>query len=188
MNDTNATKTNKTKATKTKTKKAAKITKATTKLSPKLSKNGKKLGRKRYDPLFPTTAEWTLREFMIANEVNPETGMGPRCSKLTLIKFLQRDSERMGHSLVKRLSKTSEPVGGTLGRKPFVYTLRKKPVVAAIADAPVDNGITVPVMDVTTPTDATPIPEEPVSATTETSTEEVTAEVPAATTDPVPVA
>ena len=144
------------------TKKATKPAKAAKPSKSAKSGNGK-VGRPRYVPTFPKAAEWTLRDFMVANGVNPDTGKGPRCSKLTLIKFLASDSERMGHSIVKRLSKTAEPAGdGKLGRKPFVYTLRAKKSVndaapeaaPAPAPAPEAGDVTVPVADIQSPAPA----------------------------------
>ena len=100
-------------------------------------------GRPKYQPTFPTRKEWTFLDLMDANNVNPNTGKGKNCTKLTLTKFLDRDlwirAERRGkkkgkilranaHSLVVRLEGVfAEPDSKSgLGRKGFVYSLRAK--------------------------------------------------------------
>lgn len=117
---------------------------ATTPAAPKASKAPKgKPGRPLYAPKFPRKAEWTLKDFCVANEVDPETGKGPRCSKLTLIKWLGRDKARKGRSLVKRLDHTASPDSEKgLGRKAFLFSLREK----MTADAS-DTEITAPATD-----------------------------------------
>lgn len=86
-----------------------------------------KPGRPLYVPKFPRKVEWTLKDFCVANEVDPQTGKGPRCSKLTLIKWLGRDKARKGRSLVKRLDHTAAPDSEKgLGRKAFLFSLRDK--------------------------------------------------------------
>ena len=96
--------------------------------SPKAAKAPKgKPGRPLYVPKFPRKVEWTLKDFCVANEVDPENGKGPRCSKLTLIKWLGRDKARKGRSLVKRLDHTAAPDSEKgLGRKAFLFSLREK--------------------------------------------------------------
>lgn len=100
-------------------------------------------GRPAYEPKFPRSLEWTFADFMEANEVNPETGKGPKCSKLTLTKYLDRDmyhpiesgkykgkpdrNRPRKNSLVVKSDKTREPNSESgLGRKTFVFYLRAK--------------------------------------------------------------
>lgn len=153
--------------------------------TPKAAKG--KAGRPLYVPKFPRKVEFTLKDFCVANEVDPVTGKGPRCSKLTLIKWLGRDKARKGRSLVKRLDHTSAPDSEKgLGRKAFLFSLREKmatdtaPTTADVATADVSDetsayeaqkaallGSPTPVVDISTPaSDATPevIPVEAVSA------------------------
>ena len=99
-------------------------------------------GRPAYVPKIPGR-KFTFADFMEANEVNPETGKGPNCSKLTLTKFLDRDmynafesGARKGkankasprkNSLVIKLDETREPNSESgLGRKTYVYLRRDK--------------------------------------------------------------
>lgn len=100
-------------------------------------------GRPKYQPVFPTRKEWDFLNFLDANGVNPKTGKGKNCTKLTLTKFLDRDlwirAESRGKkkgkilranpkSIVVRLANTfSEPESKSgMGRKGFVYSLRAK--------------------------------------------------------------
>ena len=141
-----------------------------------------KPGRPLYVPKFPRKVEWTLKDFCVANEVDPETGKGPRCSKLTLIKFLARDKARKGRSLVKRLDHTAAPDSEKgLGRKAFLFSLREKmateasdsatpaanPETSAASDVSAETsayeaqkaallGSPAPVVDITTPDAPTP--------------------------------
>lgn len=151
--------------------------------APKAAKAPKgKPGRPLYVPKFPRKVEWTLKDFCVANEVDPETGKGPRCSKLTLIKWLGRDKARKGRSLVKRLDHTAAPDSEKgLGRKAFLFSLREKlandstpdantatdaapaapsDVSPATADYEAQKaallGTPAPVVDITTPADSTP--------------------------------
>ena len=99
-----------------------------------------KPGRPLYVPKFPRKVEWTLKDFCVANEVDPETGKGPRCSKLTLIKWLGRDKARKGRSLVKRLDHTAAPDSEKgLGRKAFLFSLREKLTNDSTPDAAPDT-------------------------------------------------
>jgi len=100
-------------------------------------------GRPAYEPKFPRSLEWVFADFMEANEVNPKTGKGPKCSKLTLTKNLDRDmyhpiesgknkgkpdrNRPRKNSLVVKSDKTREPNSERgLGRKTFVFYLRAK--------------------------------------------------------------
>lgn len=153
--------------------------------APKAATKGPKgkPGRPLYVPKFPRKKEWTLKDFCLANEVNPDTGKGPRCSKLTLIKWLGRDKARKGRSLVKRLDHTAAPDSEKgLGRKAFLFSVREKMATdAADTETPADDstpeatpaetpetsayeaqkaallGTAAPVVDITTPApEATP--------------------------------
>lgn len=106
-----------------------------------MKKNIKKSpGRPAYKPVLPK-GNFTLADFCESNGVNPDTGKGKFCSKLTLIKWLDRDrfmTDAKGNidkdrprrnSLVILLDKTEEPVAHAkankgLGRKRLVYCLR----------------------------------------------------------------
>jgi hypothetical protein len=151
-----------------------------------------KPGRPLYVPKFPRKVEFTLKDFCLANGVDPETGKGPNCSKLTLIKWLGRDKARKGRSLVKRLDHTAAPDSEKgLGRKAFLFSLREKlaadsadtatpapasPEIPTPAEASSDTsdyeaqkaallGTPTPVVDITTPADDTTpemTPAEPV--------------------------
>ena len=83
-------------------------------------------GRPRFQPRIPQ-GKFTIVKFCELNEVNPDTGKGPKCSKLTLINFLNRDAKLKGKSLVVKLDAKAEPEGEKgLGRKAFVYCRRDK--------------------------------------------------------------
>lgn len=100
-------------------------------------------GRPMYTPKFPRSLRWTMRDFCEVNGVNPETGKGKACSKLTLIKFLDRDmhpriksGKNAGKlnkavlrpdSVVIRLEETAKPESDSgLGRKAFLHCLRSR--------------------------------------------------------------
>lgn len=141
-------KTNKTNKTATSTPKTNKA--KTTKAS---------VGRPRFVPDIPK-GKFTMRQFCELNGVNPDTGKGEKCSKLTLIKFMARDAKRKGMSEIVRLKdETRNPAGEKgLGRKAFVFQLRSK---FAKANATVN----VPIVDVTpAPVDAPVADSTPVSA------------------------
>lgn len=81
-------------------------------------------GRPMYAPKFPRSLMFTMTAFCVANGVNPETGKGENCSKLTLIKFLGR---KQGKSLVVRLKATAKPNSDNgLGRKPFLFCMKDR--------------------------------------------------------------
>lgn len=77
-------------------------------------------GRPMYNPVIPR-GKFTMTEFCIANGVNPKTGKGKNCSKLTLIKFLGR---KQGKALIMKVKgETADPQSKKgLGRKAFLYT------------------------------------------------------------------
>lgn len=161
--------------------------------SPKASKTVGRPGRPQYVPKFPRKNEWTMNDFCIANDVDPETGKNTNpkgtkkgCSKLTLIKWLARDKARKGRSLVKKLDHTAAPQSESgLGRKAFLFSLREKTVSAdapAAAPAPSADAspetsdyeatksallAPAPVVDIAPSADATdaaPVNAEPVTA------------------------
>ncbi len=85
-------------------------------------------GRPRYSPKFPAKLRWTMLDFQLRNGVNPTTGKGDNCSKLTLVKFLadQLRNTRSG-LIVKLKGETTAPSSDSgLGRKAFLYTLRSR--------------------------------------------------------------
>lgn len=132
------------KAKKSKTSKPSKKANASGDASPKAPG---KPGRPAYNPKFPRKSAWTMTDFCVANEVDPSTGKGPRCSKLTLIKWLGRDSAKKGRSMVKRLDTTAAPNSESgMGRKAFLYSLREKIAGESKAD------MTVPAVSVSTET------------------------------------
>lgn len=139
-----------------KTKNAKKNTKNTAPVASAEKSVKGKPGRPLYVPKFPRKVEWTVTDFCVANEVDPETGKGPKCSKLTLIKWMSRDKARKGRSVVKRLDHTAPPVGAGLGRRAFLFSLRDKLATDATDAAPV----TPEVSSETAPTDAAPAPVE----------------------------
>lgn len=195
MSETNNTNT-KTKSTKAKTAKKKADSPPKTPKTPKATKNPGKAGRPNYNPVFPNKDEWTVKDFMIANEVDPETGKGPKCAKLTLIMWLAKDAKKLGHSIVKRLTTKTKVEDGVKGRKPFLFSLRKKPAKVSI---PVDStpesspesapetiaaDITVPVVDITPVAEPTTSIEPVVAETSAEITPDSTPEV--VPTDAVP--
>jgi hypothetical protein len=83
-------------------------------------------GRPAYEPKVPQS-KFTFADFMELNGVNFETGKGPNCSKLTLDKWLKRDKESKGKSMIVKLDETREPNSKNgLGRKTYVYVRRSK--------------------------------------------------------------
>lgn len=142
------------KTSKKNSKKKHTATAETADASPKAAKAPKgKPGRPLYVPKFPRKVEWTLKDFCVANEVDPETGKGPRCSKLTLIKWLGRDKARKGRSLVKRLDHTAAPDSEKgLGRKAFLFSLREKMANDSTPEATPDTTDAAPAA----PSDAAP--------------------------------
>lgn len=150
----------------------------------KTPKASRGVGRPRYDAKIPN-GKFTMRQFCEYNGVNPDTGKGEKCSKLTLIKFMERDQHpkiKSGKnagkldknrirpdSLIVQLDETSAPTGEKgLGRKAFVYQKRCK-----IKATPSDATVTVPIVDVTPApvVDATPATDPaPVDAPASTET------------------
>ena len=98
--------------------------------------SGAKRGRPQYQPRFPRKVEWTVTDFCVANDVDPATGKGPRCSRLTLVKWLDRDRALKGRSVAVRLDKLAEPKSENgLGRKAFMFSLREKLANASVSPA-----------------------------------------------------
>lgn len=145
------------------TKKNSKTNKnaSTAATAPKASKAGTpgRPGRPLYVPKFPRKTEWTMNDFCIANDVDPETGKNTNpkgtnkgCSKLTLIKWMSRDKARKGRSLVKKLDHTAPPTSESgLGRKAFLFSLREK-----MANASEVSATPAPAVDLPVPVDASP--------------------------------
>jgi len=168
------------------------------------NKNAKKTdkkgpGRPSYQIKWPT-GKFTFTDLMIANEVNPETGKGKFCTKLTLRKGIDKDMfhlDKNGNidkdkprrdSLIVKTDETRPPESG-LGRNSFVYVRRSKlqstksTKSKGTSKATVDYeaqkaALLAPVVDITPP--------EPVSTPDPvvTAPEPVTAEV-AVTQEPV---
>ena len=83
-------------------------------------------GRPAYQTKWPI-GKFTLTDLMVLNGVNPETGKGKFCSKLTLIKGLERDRNFKGNSIIVKTEETRKPISESgLGRKCFVYVRRSK--------------------------------------------------------------
>lgn len=84
-------------------------------------------GRPRFTPKIPQ-GRFTLRKFCEFNGVNPDTGKGDNCSRLTLIQFINRDAaEKKNKSVLVKLPDTVKPHGEKgLGRKAFLYCRREK--------------------------------------------------------------
>lgn len=118
----------------------------------KVEKN--KPGRPKYNPVFPTTDKWTFNDFEITNGVDPQTGKGEKCSRLTLRKWLDADMYTEEGNLRKSsqivlVKKELSPSGSIkgLGRKRLVYQFRNKVNTdKVITDNPV---VETPVADVT---------------------------------------
>ena len=100
-------------------------------------------GRPAYQPKFPQRQRWTLKDLMAANGVDKESGKGDKCTKLTLVKYLDKvcfakiktgpnagkpdRNAPLPNSLVVRLKETLPPDSEEgLGRRSFVYCLRAK--------------------------------------------------------------
>lgn len=136
----------------------------------KTPKTARGVGRPRYEATVPQ-GKFTMRQFCEINGVDPETGKGEKCSKLTLIKFLARDAKKKGMSMIVRLKdETRAPAGEKgLGRKAFVFVRRSKlgNKVAVDVGTQSDATVNVPVVDVT-PAPATPAPVDATPASTET--------------------
>jgi len=85
-------------------------------------------GRPAYVPKLPTKLRWTMLDLQVRNEVNPATGKGPNCSKLTLVNWLADELANRRSGLVLKVNgETKEPNSKSgLGRKAFVYVLRSR--------------------------------------------------------------
>ena len=89
-------------------------------------------GRPMYQPIIPK-GKFTMADFCEANGVNVKNGKGKMCSKLTLIKFMDR---KIGKSMIRKVKgEFAAPANKKgLGRKAFLYeripgaTVPKSPV------------------------------------------------------------
>ena len=91
-----------------------------------MKKNNKSSGpgRPQYQIKWPS-GKFTFADLAIENGVNPKTGKGKNCTKLTLRKGLQRDFVKGDQSVIVRLENTfAEPAGSGIGRKQLVYMRR----------------------------------------------------------------
>ena len=135
----------------------------------KTSKNSKtstatvtnRVGRPKYQPVFPRTAKWTFLDFAEANGVDTKTEKngkrimkGTKCTILTLRKFLDRDMYPMDsknkpdrsnprrNSLVVLTDELASSVSANkLGRKSFMFQLRVKAQVVKVAKAQVVKAV-----------------------------------------------
>jgi hypothetical protein len=83
-------------------------------------------GRPKYQVKYPNR-KFTMTDLMEKNGVNPKSGKGKFCSKLTLVKALVRDSKLGTSSEIVKLDETREPNSKSgMGRKTFVYIKRDK--------------------------------------------------------------
>jgi len=84
-------------------------------------------GRPAYDIKWPN-GKFTFDDLCEANGVNPKTGKGKFCTKLTLRKGIKRDAASRGRSEIVLLKdEQREPNSKSgLGRKTFVYIRRSK--------------------------------------------------------------
>jgi hypothetical protein len=81
-------------------------------------------GRPKYEPTIPRKTRFTFQDFMAANGVNPETGKGEKCSKLTLNNWMKRN-EGKNSPIVRLKGISAKPNSETgLGRKQFVFCKR----------------------------------------------------------------
>lgn len=85
-------------------------------------------GRPAYKPKFPAKLKFTMTDFCVRNEVNPETGKGPNCSKLTLVKYLDAQLKNRRSGLICKVKdETAAPASESgLGRRSFLYYLRSR--------------------------------------------------------------
>ena len=139
-------------------------------------------GRPAYSPKFPKSLKWTMADWCEANGINPKTGKGPNCSKLTLIKYKNnhpKDFVRVKNEFREPASKDG------LGRKCFLFSLSARAKSAkATKAAKVSKKVTVnvgtdydavkaallaptPTVDIPAPVEVTP---EVVPAVAETVT------------------
>lgn len=102
-------------------KKNNKSNKTVTPKSPKAKKVH--AGRPSYEVKWPR-GKFTFNDLMVLNGVDPETGKGPNCAKLTLVNHLKKDLARKGHSTIVKLDELAPPANGKLGRKQFVFQKR----------------------------------------------------------------
>ena len=93
-----------------------------------MKKTQKGPGRPAYVPKLPTKLRWTMLDLQLCNKVNPATGKGPNCSKLTLVNWLADElANRRSGLVLKVTGETKEPNSKSgLGRKAFVYVLRSR--------------------------------------------------------------
>lgn len=87
-------------------------------------KNTKHPGCPKYIPSLPK-GHFTMQGLCEANGVNFKTGKGKRCSKLTLVHFIDRELNSRKGLIVRIKDETAEPNHKKgLGRKAYVYTRR----------------------------------------------------------------
>jgi hypothetical protein len=92
----------------------------------KTNKSSNGPGRPAYQIKWPT-GKFTFQDLEILNGVDPETGKGKVCTKLTLRKGLARDLALNSKSLIVKTKETRAPDSESgLGRKSFVFIRRSK--------------------------------------------------------------
>lgn len=90
------------------------------------TKNSTGPGRPAYQVKWPT-GKFTFTQLMERNGVNPKTGKGKDCTRLTLYKHLQVATKGTKSEIVRIKDETRKPNSKTgMGRKAFVYIRREK--------------------------------------------------------------
>lgn len=142
-------------------------------------------GRPAYVPNFPRTDEWTFEDWCNANEVQTSRkskryGKGPKCTMLTLRKYLDRDMNVRDEKgeFVRRNSRstivmvkgvTADPNSAKgLGRRSLVYALREKAPKSiakdiSTSDTPTSDALEQTKADLLAPTPAVTISPQPVA-------------------------
>jgi hypothetical protein len=107
-------------------------------------------GRPAYQPKFPKSLKWTMADWCEANGINPKTGKGPKCAKLTLIKNMaddmfhtlkngkpDRSNPRRNSLIIQVKDEYREPASKDgLGRKCSVFALRARLAGSKTAKTP----------------------------------------------------
>jgi len=124
----------------------------------KTNKNGRGPGRPSYVIKWPT-GKFTFQDLEILNGVNPETGKGENCTKLTLRKGMAKDLALKGKSFIVKTDETRKPDSESgLGRKSFVFVRRSKLVAAKAAKKAAKTTVLAPVVTITSTPAPAPTP------------------------------
>lgn len=90
------------------------------------TKNATGPGRPAYEVKWPA-GKFTFTQLMERNGVNPKSGKGNNCTRLTLYKHLKAASKGSKSEIVRIKDETRKPNSKTgMGRKAFVYIRREK--------------------------------------------------------------